>query len=1261
MTLKSLIFARINVNLLEIGGIYAYNLWNRSNMINRSVRFGLSPHAEADFTKVVPMKKQMRSLGSSFLLLWGMVVAVLGLTAGRTLAAPETRTWVGASNGLWTIASNWTPSDNYPQPGDTVLVTNGYISLAEDTHYLASFTITNATVAFTNWSTKLQATNVTIQKNGRLRPAFGFLESDMSNRVYVVCSNLMIEPSGSIFADALGYRSSVTTVSGPGKGNSSGSRATGGSHGGLGGPCAVAPAAVYGDTNAPTTPGSTGGYGHNDGGTYAGNGGGAIRIVADKVVVNGSISANGGNSGTYGGGGSGGSIYITCNSFTGTGGIVRARGGNAALSDCGDGGGGRMAIECSNFVHPVGVSFSVSTGSGVGKKGQVGTLYLSSRALLSETLNQFEGARLFVGGFTSWTITNLIVSAGPVSIENTDFTNLTVETTMKILSNAWFCVGGMPLMTASGTASAITSANLTNPTVIVNGNLYFDKGILTVGGSGQKSFALFRAEGELVLTNGSSLRIYAGVTNSTTLSYSALFAATGGVTRIYPQSWIYSYANPTNGGAPKFHFGDVVVATNSGFFADGTGYQVGSGPGKGGGSGGSNTGAGGGHGGKGGNSSSAAGGNPYSSSNTPFRPGSGGGNYDGTAGHGGGAVWLKARDLTLNGRITANGLGGGTYNAGGAGGGIFIDCVSLTGDTNAVLRANGGDRNTTYSITGGGGGGRIAVALGFTDSEMDTLLAGGTPEGMVVIPPPDTFLGRISASQTTNSYSPPDTGTVRILKISSGFTVTVAGSPGLYGNPVPGYQNWPDIPSGSFFTNTVSTPADEANGVRHACIGWRLNQTAGGFVTSDTTTQAVFEVTEDLTVTWNWTNEYYLTVSAAVGGNATLSSNGWYVDGTPVSVLQAVADPGWAFASWGGDVPMNDATNNPLTVTMSQPRNLIACFYSTVTGTNRVWSGQGNWRMSATNWTPIGRPGPLDSVFLRTGSVVRISSPESISSLVVSNGASLIFTNWNTSLTVQNGVTIRTNGLITADGPYSYPSQMSNRVWIICRNFTLDPGGLINLNSKGYFTHTGPGKGGGGNSNGGSGGGHGGKGGNSSLGASGGGINGSTNIPQTPGSGGGGDYDNLGGHGGGVVWIDASGEVQLDGTILVNAVNGSQYNGGGSGGSILIYSGTFRGAATGSLRAEGGDRGTAYPGSLGGGGGGRIAVWINVPQAQRDQYLTGNTNVVMVNTTNRFFLGTVSVSNGLSCFMPPDVRAPDYGTALFFTPNPNRGTMFILK
>jgi hypothetical protein len=92
-------------------------------------------------------------------------------------------------------------------------------------------------------------------------------------------------------------------------------------------------------TTAPTSPGGGGG---SDSGP-AGHGGGVLRLIAQRLVLDGLIVADGAPASTFGGAGAGGSLWITTPRLEGSG-SIRANGG-APSSNSGAGGGGRIALE----------------------------------------------------------------------------------------------------------------------------------------------------------------------------------------------------------------------------------------------------------------------------------------------------------------------------------------------------------------------------------------------------------------------------------------------------------------------------------------------------------------------------------------------------------------------------------------------------------------------------------------------------------------------------------------------------------------------------------------------------------------------------------------------------------------------------------------------------------------------------------------------------------------------------------------------------
>jgi hypothetical protein len=156
--------------------------------------------------------------------------------------------------------------------------------------------------------------------------------------------DLSVQKQGRFDASGRGH-SLIGTVYyglGQGRGNSGG-----GGYGGLGGGGAAIKGLSYGHAYAPFFPGSPGRQMQlNEGG----HGGGAIRILARNVVMDGLLLADGFNYWSANrGAGSGGGIWITCTNFTaGVNGFIRAQGGSGydgTSTTLAAGGGGRVAIQ----------------------------------------------------------------------------------------------------------------------------------------------------------------------------------------------------------------------------------------------------------------------------------------------------------------------------------------------------------------------------------------------------------------------------------------------------------------------------------------------------------------------------------------------------------------------------------------------------------------------------------------------------------------------------------------------------------------------------------------------------------------------------------------------------------------------------------------------------------------------------------------------------------------------------------------------------
>ncbi len=282
-------------------------------------------------------------------------------------------------------------------------------------------------------------------------------------------------------------------------------------------------------------------------------------------------------------------------------------------------------------------------------------------------------------------------------------------------------------LTFEGWQSALQSemvdlrdSSLTLPRITVGADVTVGSGAkLNIGIFAGNSNALVSVGNDMMLTDGGVLTVYSGPASEDLDDFGARVDVAN---KLYvgASSWIYPHSHPTDGGSVRFVVGTLTVASDGGFNAAARGYAGFEGP-----AAGSIDGSrsrGGAHGGRSGASSSRhrLGVNPTGSLTRPVRPGSGGSS---AASYGGGLIYIEATNASISGTLNANGFN----NHGGAGGGILIDCVNLSGQS-PLFSANGGNSGDN-SHRGGGGGGRIALHYddisGLIDPRFRTLRGAG--------------------------------------------------------------------------------------------------------------------------------------------------------------------------------------------------------------------------------------------------------------------------------------------------------------------------------------------------------------------------------------------------------------------------------------------------------------------------------------------------------------------------------------------------------
>lgn len=603
------------------------------------------------------------------------------------VAALHATTWIGVSGGDWFTPGNW--DDGLPGDGKTAIINSGNVNLTNSTPQLAALTLNgDGTLIAKNWLTAINATNVTLTSTSKIRPGAAYSPSEMSNRVWIVCSNLLVASTASIDTRGLGYKPLASAgVQGPGGGGLRG----GAGHGGFGGNYTTAGGQPHDSESDPVAPGSAGG---SHGSALGGTGGGAVWIDASgTVTVNGTINANAtAAAAAHAGGGSGGSINIACAVFGGTDGFLTADGGGSSNSG-GAGGGGRIAVKYSPTAQsnaPVhAVTFSVRDGinSNGAYPADIGTLYFPDAQFLTPTIDH--SGKLVIPGFTHWAPSSLTVSG-----------------------RIRFPAVGMHLQVANDIVVDGASAQLELGADSFYANERYMEGYYSdyVLDTAHASPMALTAGGNVVITNGGRIALYASCTNAPTVaSYSTLLAATGDVI-VASGSTLFLAAHLTNGAVPKVECNNLDLLSGGTISADMRGWgpgnttvnnDAGLGPGGGG------TRAGGAYGGFGGNYG-RGGGKPHGVASQAITPGSGGGNIGSVSGGaGGGLIWVHAAgEIRVAGLISANGGRAGNNAAGGAGGGVRLECNVFKG-TSGLIRCNGGIAGGTSS--GNGGGGHIAI------------------------------------------------------------------------------------------------------------------------------------------------------------------------------------------------------------------------------------------------------------------------------------------------------------------------------------------------------------------------------------------------------------------------------------------------------------------------------------------------------------------------------------------------------------------------
>ena len=158
---------------------------------------------------------------------------------------------------------------------------------------------------------------------------------------------------------------------------------------------------------------------------------------------------------------------------------------------------------------------------------------------------------------------------------------------------------------------------------------------------------------------------------------------------------------------------------------------------------------------------------------------------------------------------------------------------------------------------------------------------------------------------------------------------------------------------GSVVSESVTNSPMVNGSTQYVCKGWSL---AGVLATngqaSGATTTVAMTLTNNATLTWIWTMNYWFQREAGADGSVSGDTNGWYSRDSQVTVT-ATGDNTHRLAYWTGDVPAGYTNDNPLVLAMDAARSVTAhftsitladalnCTYQTwTTGGSSLWWGQ---------------------------------------------------------------------------------------------------------------------------------------------------------------------------------------------------------------------------------------------------------------------------------------------------------------------------------
>ena len=375
------------------------------------------------------------------------------------------------------------------------------------------------------------------------------------------------------------------------------------------------------------------------------------------------------------------------------------------------------------------------------------------------------------------------------------------------------------------------------------------------------------------------------------------------------------------------------------------------------------------------------GGNAKGRTNTtygyPYAPylsgGHGGVTYNWPSVCGGGVVLIRAAGkVDLKGTLRSNGNARNVQYVGSTGGSVWVIAKGFTAAPTALVEAKG---DAVHYNAFGPGGGRVSVATGVSDEEVDALVRGELP--------PDVTAGELTsvAYNVDGGYGEVVSGDTMVNRGQPGTATSVTGTHGdtpvvVTGSPVVDVVGVEPAGAQSYEQKSVQRFSAPASGVRESDASTRFR--CGGYLVSNQTEVVArgddcffdLEIGPDpLTVIWQWTDEQK-GIAVEVPDGCAVSVGGethaedftcWQLTTASVS-LEVVPESGYEFLYWIGDYPYGQAQANPLVIDRAAVRALRPVVRLVEPRQTRTYLG-GDW-WSPESWEPANVPGLDDDVVI---------------------------------------------------------------------------------------------------------------------------------------------------------------------------------------------------------------------------------------------------------------------------------------------------------